>query len=88
MEAYEKSAQLPKLMDTTNFWVELEVVLNDIWKAEMREEEAEEGLTDSSQADNIGAEEKKREQMQKQIRELVTGEIDRAQEQMQRQLSQ
>lgn len=88
VEAYEKSAQLPKLMDTTNFWVELEVVLNDIWKAEMREEEAEEGLTDSSQADNIGAEEKKREQMQKQIRDLVTGEIDRAQEQMQRQLSQ
>ena len=88
VEAYEKSAQLPKLIDTTNFWVELEVVLNDIWKAEMREEEAEEGLSDVSQADNIGAEEKKREQMQKQILDLVTGEINRAQEQMQKQLSQ
>lgn len=86
-DAYEKSAQLPKLMDTTNFWVELEVVLNDIWKAEMREEAAEEGLSDGSQAVAEGAEELKKEQMQAQIRGLVTEEINRAQEQMERQLS-
>lgn len=87
MEAYEKSTALPKLMDTTNFWVELEVVLNNIWKAEMREELAEEGLSDSSQAENVGAEEIKKEQMKQQIRELVIGEINKAHEQMQQQLS-
>ena len=87
MDAYERSVVLPKLMDTTNFWVELEVVLNNIWKAEMREELAEEGLSDISQADNMGAEEIKKEQMRKQIRDLVTGEISRAHEQMKQQLS-
>ncbi len=87
MDAYEKSVALPKLMDTTNFWVELEVVLNNIWKAEMREELAEEGLSDISQAENMGAEEIKKEQMKKQIQDLVTGEINRAHEQMRQQLS-
>ncbi len=88
MEAYENSVQLPKLMDTTNFWVELEVVLNNIWKAEMSEELAEEGLSDGSQAEDVGAEEIKKQQMHQQIRELVTGEINKAQEQMQKQLLQ
>lgn len=88
MDAYEHSAQLPKLMDTTNFWVEMEVVLNDIWKAEMREEVAEEGLSDDSQAENMGVEELRKERMQQQIRSLVTEEIDRVQGQMQLQLAQ
>lgn len=88
MEAYENSVQLPKLMDSTNFWVELEVVLNNIWKTEMSEELAEEGLSDGSQAENVGAEEIKKQQMRQQIRELVTEEINKAQEQMQMQLSQ
>lgn len=86
MEAYENSVQLPKLMDTTNFWVELEVVLNNIWKAEMSEEQAEEGLSDASQAENTGAEELKKQQMEQQIRALVTEEIERMQQQMQSQL--
>lgn len=88
IEAYENSVQLPKLMDTTNFWVELEVAMNNIWKAEMGEEQAEEGLSDSSQAEDTGAEALKKEQMRGQIRELVTDEIGRVQEQMQMQLSQ
>ena len=88
VDAYENSVQLPKLMATTNFWVELEVAMNNIWKAEMSEEQAEEGLSDSSQAENTGAEELKREQMRQQIRGLVTEEIGRVQEQMRMQLSQ
>lgn len=86
MTAYENSVQLPKLMGTTNFWVELEVALNNIWKAEMEEEQAEEGLSDSSQAKDTGAVELKKEQMRAQIREVVTEEITRVQKQMQMQL--
>lgn len=86
MDAYEKSVQLPKLMDTTNFWVELEVAMNNIWKAEMEEEQAEEGLSDSSQAEDTGAEAAKKIQMREQIRSLVTDEICKVQEQMQMQL--
>lgn len=86
MEAYEASAQMPKLMDTTNFWVELEVVMNNIWKAEMDEEEAEAGLTDSSQAEDTGAAELKKQQMEAQIRELVTEELAKVQTQMEVQL--
>lgn len=87
VDAYENSVQLPKLMDTTNFWVELEAAMSNIWKAEMSEEKPEEGLSDSSQAENTGAEEIKREQMREQIRSLVTEEIGRVQEQMKMQLS-
>ncbi len=86
MAAYENSVQLPKLMGTTNFWVELEVALNNIWKTEMSEEQAEEGLSGSSQAEDTGAAELKKEQMREQIRTLVTEEITRVQEQMQMQL--
>lgn len=87
-DAYANTVQLPKLMDTTNFWVELEVAMNNIWKSEMSEEQAAEGLSDSSQAEDTGAEEVKREQMRNQIYKLVKEEIGRVQEQMQMQLSQ
>lgn len=87
-DAYANSVQLPKIMDTTNFWVELEVAMNNIWKAEMSEEQAAEGLSDSSQAEDTGAEELKKEQMREQIHNLVIAEIGRVQEQMQMQLSQ
>ena len=87
MTAYENSVQLPKLMNTTNFWVELEVALNNIWKAELEEEQAEEGLSDSSQAEDNGAEEWKKEQMRQEIRALAAKEINRVQEQMQMQLA-
>lgn len=86
MDAYENSAQMPKLLDTTNFWVELEVAMNNIWKAEMDEEEAEENLSDASQADATGVDEWKKQKQMEQIREIVTEEINRVQHQMELQL--
>lgn len=34
MTAYEKSVSLPKIMEVSNFWVELEVAYTDIWLGE------------------------------------------------------
>lgn len=87
IEAYEKSTQLPKLMDATNFWVEAEVTLNNIWKSEMREEEAQENLSDDSQAVDDGTDEWKKQKVEQQIRDLVTKEINRIQQQMELQLT-
>lgn len=34
MDAYKKSASLPKIMELSNFWVQLEVAYTDIWQGE------------------------------------------------------
>lgn len=33
-EAYEKAAEVPKIMELSNMWLQLEVVLADIWRGE------------------------------------------------------
>lgn len=40
-EQYETTAILPKLMATTNFWMELEVMMNGIWKEDIDGEDIE-----------------------------------------------
>lgn len=84
IEAYQKSVQLPKLMNASNFWVETEVMLNNIWKTEMREEE---GISDSSQELEGDTDEVRKQRVEQQMRELVTREVTRVQEQMELQLS-
>ena len=34
MQAYEKSVSLPKIMQVSNFWVQLERTLTGIWEGE------------------------------------------------------
>lgn len=31
-EAYEQAAEVPKIMELSNVWLQLEVVLADIWR--------------------------------------------------------
>ncbi|MBE5948908.1 MAG: extracellular solute-binding protein [Lachnospiraceae bacterium] len=40
-EQYEDTAILPKLMATTNYWMELEVMMNGIWKEDIDGEDIE-----------------------------------------------
>ena len=40
-EQYEATAVLPKLMATTNYWMELEVMMNGIWKEDIDGEDIE-----------------------------------------------
>ena len=40
-EQYETTAILPKLMATTNYWMELEVMMNGIWKEDIDGEDIE-----------------------------------------------
>ncbi len=84
IDAYQKSVQLPKLMNASNFWVETEVMLNNIWKTEMREEE---GISDSSQELEGDTDEVRKQRVEQQMRELATREVTRVQEQMELQLS-
>lgn len=34
MEEYEKSVSIPKMLETSNFWVQLEIVFTEVWKGE------------------------------------------------------
>lgn len=38
-EAYEKAAEVPKIMELSNMWLQLEVVLADIWRGQDAGEE-------------------------------------------------
>ena len=71
-------------MNASNFWVETEVMLNNIWKTEMREEE---GISDSSQELEGDTDEVRKQRVEQQMRELATREVTRVQEQMELQLS-
>ena len=64
--------------------VETEVMLNNIWKTEMREEE---GISDSSQELEGDTDEVRKQRVEQQMRELATREVTRVQEQMELQLS-
>lgn len=85
IEQYEKTAIMPKLMETTNFWVELEVAMNKIWYATLNEGKAGETSGDAEK----GIDESEEEVLQRiddEIRSIVTGQITKVQDQMMLQL--
>ena len=84
-EQYETTAILPKLMATINYWMELEVTLNNIWREELDEESEIDDSNASLTEEELMA---LRQQMMEEImREYVSGEIQTLQEQMQRQIN-
>lgn len=76
-KAYENSVQLPKLMKTTDYWMELELAFRAIWNAEI-EHQAVEGTV----------EEKKENQakMEEEIYEIVLKEMEKVQQKMELQI--
>lgn len=83
-EQYEHTAILPKLMAATNYWMELEVTLNNIWKKELNEEtEVDMGNDSLTEEEQMQL----RQQMMEEImRDYVAGEINEVQEKMELQI--
>lgn len=70
-EQYETTAILPKLMATTNYWMELEVMMNGIWKEDIDGEDIE---VDSSLPEEE-QEALSRQLLEEKIRSYVAKEI-------------
>ncbi len=84
-EQYEHTAILPKLMATTNYWMELEVILNNIWDKELDEETEMTGIDEKlSEAEQM---EIRQKYMAGIIREYVTVEINQLQKLMEEQIN-
>ncbi len=84
-EQYEHTATLPKLMATTNYWMELEVVLNTIWDKELDEEKEIENIDETLSEDEQMA--IRQEYIASIIREYVTEEINKLQTLMEEQIN-
>jgi len=84
-EQYEHTAILPKLMSATNFWMELEVTLNNIWDKELDEETTPENIDASLSEDEQMA--LRQEYIAGIIREYVAGEIGKLQTLMKEQIN-
>lgn len=81
IEQYETTAVMPKLMETTNFWVELEVAINHIWSAQLNEGKAGETSGDAGR----GSEESEEEVLQRieqEAKMIITEQMTRVQDQM------
>lgn len=83
-EQYEHTVILPKLMATSNYWMELEVVLNTIWDKEL-DEETEMDIDETLSEDEQMA--IRQEYIANIIREYVTGEINKLQTLMEEQIN-
>lgn len=81
IEQYETTAVMPKLMETTNFWVELEVALNNIWNARLNEGEAGETSGDAEKGFDE-SEEEVLQRIENEVRSIVTQQITKVQDQM------
>lgn len=76
-KAYANSVQLPKLMKTTDYWMELELAFRAIWNSEIEHQAGE------------GTEEEDREnqaKMEEEIREIVLEQMEKLEQQMELQL--
>lgn len=76
-KAYANSVQLPKLMKTTDYWMELELAFRAIWNGEIEHQAGE------------GTEEEDREnqaKMEEEIREIVREQLEKVQQQMELQI--
>jgi len=82
-EQYEDTAILPKLMATTNYWMELEVMLNGIWKEDIDGEDIE---VDSSLPEEE-QEALSRKLLREQIKTYVSKEITELDLQMKLQIN-
>ena len=76
-KAYINSVQLPKLLKTTDYWMELELAFRAIWNAEIEHQAGE------------GTEEEDREnqaKMEEEIRAIVLEQMEKVQQQMELQI--
>lgn len=72
-KAYANSVQLPKLLETTDYWMELELAFRAIWNEEL-EHQAGEG-TEEEDREN-------REKMEEEIRAIILEQMEKVQQQM------
>lgn len=85
IEQYETTAIMPKLMETTNFWIELEVAMNHIWNATLNEGGAGEASGDAEK----GIDESEEEVLQRieaEVKGIVREQMKKVHEQMMLQL--
>ncbi|NLZ80481.1 MAG: extracellular solute-binding protein [Clostridiales bacterium] len=81
IEQYETTATMPKLMETTNFWVELEVAMNNIWNATLNEGKAGEASGDAEKGFDE-SEEEVLQRIKEEVKGIVTDQMTKVQDQM------
>ena len=72
-KAYANSVQFPKLLETTDYWMELELAFRAIWNTELKHQ-AGEG-TEEEDIEN-------REKMEEEIRAIILEQMEKVQQQM------
>lgn len=83
-EQYETTVVLPKLMATTNYWMELEVMLNNIWRQDIDEEDIEIDTADLTEEEEITL---RKQLLEEKIRNYVADEIRALEMQMKLQIN-
>lgn len=82
-EQYEDTAILPKLMATTNYWMELEVMMNAIWLEDIDGDDIEvDSALSEEEQENM-----RRQLLREKIKNYVAGEITELEQQMELQIN-